>query len=180
MSFCFQLVSDKNATGMTSCISREEVPLASLITRQTFSNKRQENIDAYQITKKITTSCGKEESSAKKPVNAVERSCPFAWIEFEAEHDLLYTRKCFYKFEPSKQFDSGLVHSTATLHDYFTTVEKSISGECSGINRDKIRTTLHLLPKQIYLGRSENYSFAFYLHLDLDIQIGKLYVSIVI
>lgn len=101
-----------------------------------------------------------------------ESACPFTRIAFEAKHDVLYTRKCFYKFEPSVQWDGGLIQGRDALHDYYTRVSRTMNSECAGISTDTRQSMRDHLPLLIYLGRSERYSFVFYLYLDSDIQEG--------
>ena len=86
---------------------------------------------------------------------------------------MLYTRKCFYKLEPSVQLSSGLVQKTNTLHEYFSRVYTKVNSECTGISKDTRQATRDFLPELIYLGRSEGYSFVFYLYLDYDFQVGE-------
>lgn len=102
-----------------------------------------------------------------------EGACPFTRIAFEAKHDVLYTRKCFYKFEPSVQWDGGLIQGRDALHDYFSRVSRAMNSECAGISTDTRQSMRDYLPLLIYLGRSERYSFVFYLYLDSDIQEGE-------
>ena len=104
----------------------------------------------------------------------MERACPFTRINFEARHDVLYTRKCFYRFEPSLQLDGGLIQKSTILHEYFTRVYRTVSSECTGISEDTRQAMRDYLPELIYLGRSESYSFVFYLYLDYDFKVGEL------
>ena len=103
----------------------------------------------------------------------MERACPFARIDFEARHDVLYTRKCFYKFEPSVHWDGGLIQKSAIVHEYFTRVYRTVNSECTGISEDTRQDVRDYLPELIYLGRSESYSFVFYLYLDYDFKVGE-------
>ena len=170
-----QIVAEKSGDGdETRCISRKEIPIGRIISRQLFSQKREENIGSYQKAKTNSASCFKEPSFDLKQLNNVERSCPFARITFEAGHDVLYTRKCFYKLEPSVYNDSGLIQNSTILHEFFTKVEQTVNSDCTGISRDEAQAVKDLLPDSIHLGRSELYSFVFYLYLDNDFQVGEL------
>ena len=169
-----QIIVDESSISETSCISREELPVGRVISRQVFSEKRAENTRSYQNDKANPTSCIKGQSTKQNQPSNVERTCPFARISFEARHDVLYTRKCFYRFEPSVQWDGGLVQKSTTLHEYFSRVDKTVDAECVGISRDTRQAVRNYLPELIYLGRSEWYSFVFYLYLDYDFQVGEL------
>lgn len=165
------MIAEEDSSSETKCISREELPVGRIISRQVFSQKREENIKAFQKAKRNATSCISGQPSTHS--QNVPRACPFARINFEAGHDVLYTRKCFYKLEPSVQLSSGLVQKTNTLHKYFTWVYTKVNSECSGISKDARQDTRDFLPEWIYLGRSEWYSFVFYLNLDYDFQVGE-------
>lgn len=171
MLLYLQMITEEDSSSETKCISREELPVGRIISRQVFSQKREENIKAFQKAKRNATSCISGQPSTHS--QNVPRACPFARINFEAGHDVLYTRKCFYKLEPSVQLGSGLVQKTNTLHEYFTWVYTKVNSECSGISKDARQDTRDFLPELIYLGRSEWYSFVFYLYLDYDFQVGE-------
>lgn len=174
-----QIVSEgRDDGGETKCISREEIPVGRIISRQVFAQKQEENVRNYQNAKTKSTSCLQKPSSNQNQLNVVERACPFARIAVEAQHDALYTRKCFYKLEQTVHWDGGLVQKSTTLYEYFTKVNKAVDADCSGISQDRRQATKDFLPDVIQLGRSELYSFVFYLYLDYDFQVGELSISI--
>ena len=145
--------------------------MASIISRLLYTQKQQENLRSSKIARANLTCCILDQSVEQKQYIG-ERACPFARISFEARHDVLYTRKCFYKFEPSVQWDGGLIQGRDALHDYYTRVSRTMNSECAGISTDIRQSMRDYLPLLIYLGRSERYSFVFYLFLDSDIQEG--------
>ena len=160
--------------GETKCISREEIPVGRIISRQVFAKKQEENVRKYQkITTTNSTSCLQKPSTVQNQLNIVDRACPFARIAFQATHDVLYTRKCYYELEPTVQWDGSLIQKSATLHEYFNKVNKAVDADCSGISQDRRQATRDVLPDVIQLGRSEWYSFVFYLYLDHG-QVGEL------
>ena len=170
-----QIVAEGRDDGAeTKCISREEIPVGRIISRQVFAQKQEENVANYQNAKTKSTSCLQKPSYNQNQLNTVERACPFARITFEAKHDVLYTRTCFYKLEPTVHGDSGLVQKSTTLHEYFTKVNKAVDADCSGISQDRRQVAKDFLPDVIQLGRSEWYSFVFYLYLDYNYQVGEL------
>lgn len=169
-----QIVAEgRDDGGETKCISREEIPVGKIISRQIFAQKQEENVRNYQNNKTNLTSCLQKPSTNQNQLNIVERACPFARIAFQATHDVLYTRKCFYKFQPTVQWDGSLVQKNATLHEYFNKVSKAVDADCSGISQDRRQATKDDLPDVIQLGRSEWYSFVFYLYLEHG-QVGEL------
>ena len=87
---------------------------------------------------------------------------------------MLYTRKCFYKLGPTVHWNSGLIQESAAIHEYFTKVNEAINSDCSGISQDRREVMKDYLPDVIQLGRSEWYSFVFYLYLEYDFQVGEL------
>ena len=145
--------------------------MASIISRQLYIQKQQENLRSNKKARANSTSCIQDQSVEHKQYIG-ESACPFTGIAFEAKHDVLYTRKCFYKFEPSVQWDGGLIQGRDALHDYYTRVSRTMNSECAGISTDTRQSMRDHLPLLIYLGRSERYSFVFYLYLDSDIQEG--------
>ena len=157
--------------GETKCISREEIPVASIISRQLYTQKQQESLRSNKKARANSASCIQDQSVEHKQYIG-ESACPFTRIAFEAKHDVLYTRKCFYKFEPSVQWDGGLIQGRDALHDYYTRVSRTMNSECAGISTDTRQSMRDHLPLLIYLGRSERYSFVFYLYLDSEIQEG--------
>ena len=70
--------------------------------------------------------------------------------------------------------NSGLIQESAAIHEYFAKVNEAINSDCSGISRDRREAMKDYLPDVIQLGRSEWYSFVFYLYLDYDFQVGEL------
>lgn len=169
-----QIVAEgRDDGGETKCISREEIPVGRIISRQVFAQKQEENVRKYQKSTTNSTSCLQKPSTILNQLNVVERACPFARIAFQATHDVLYTRKCFYKLEPTVQWDVSLIQKRTTLHEYFNKVNKAVDADCSGISQDRRQATKDVLPDVIQLGRSEWYSFVFYLYLDHG-QFGEL------
>lgn len=169
-----QIVAEgRDDGGETKCISREEIPVGRIISRQVFAQKQEENVRKYQKSTTNSTSCLQKPSTILNQLNVVERACPFARIAFQATHDVLYTRKCFYKLEPTVQWDVSLIQKSTTLHEYFNKVNKAVDADCSGISQDRRQATKDVLPDVIQLGRSEWYSFVFYLYLDHG-QFGEL------
>ncbi|CAH3111707.1 unnamed protein product [Porites lobata] len=164
-----QVIVEEDSTGETKCISREEIPVASIISRQLYTQKQQENLKSNKKARANSASCIQDQSVEHKQYIG-ESACPFTRIAFEANHDVLYTRKCFYKFEPSVRWDGGLIQGRDALHDYYTRVSRTMNSECAGISTDTRQSMRDHLPLLIYLGRSERYSFVFYLYLDSDIQ----------
>lgn len=71
------------------------------------------------------------------------------------------------------QWDVSLIQKSTTLHEYFNKVNKAVDADCSGISQDRRQATKDVLPDVIQLGRSEWYSFVFYLYLDHG-QFGEL------
>ena len=171
--FCQIVAEGRDDGGETKCIFREEIPVGRIISRQVFAQKQEENVRNYQNSKANSTSCLQTPSNNQNQLNNVERACPFARIAFQATHDVLYTRKCFYKLEPTVQWDGSLIQKSTPLHEYFTKVNKAVDADCSGIRQDRRQTTKDVLPDVIQLGRSEWYSFVFYLYLDHG-QVGEL------
>ena len=167
------LANGRGDGGETECISREEIPVGRVISRQVFAQKQKERIRNYQIATTKSNSCLQKPTTNQNLLTSVERACPFARIIFEAKHDVLYTRQCFYKLEPSVHWDSGLIQNSATLHEYFTRVKKAIDPDCSGISQDRRQAMKDFLPDVIQLGRSEGYTFVFFLYLDYDFQVGE-------
>ena len=145
--------------------------MASIISRQLYTQRQQENLRSNKKARANSASCIQDQTVEHKQYIG-ERACPFTRIAFEAKHDVLYTRKCFYKFEPSVQWDGGLIQGLDALHDYYTRVSRTMNSECAGISTDTRQSMRDYLPLLIYLGRSERYSFVFYLYLDSDIQEG--------
>ena len=167
------VVEGRDDGGERKCIVREEIPVGRIISRQLFALTQEENVRNYKNATTKSTSCLQKPSNNRNKLNIVDRACPFARITFEAKHDVLYTRKCFYKLEPTIQWDGGLIQKSTALYEYFNKVNKAIDADCSGISQDRRRTTKDFLPDLIQLGRSERYSFVFYLYLDYDYQLGK-------
>ena len=165
-----QIISEQNYGGEKKCVSREELQPGRIISRQIFSHKQEDHIRNYQKARTNSTSCIKEQFTKEK---TIQRACPFARINFEARHDVLHTRKCFYRFEPLVQWDGGLIQESTTVHDFFTRVHNTVNSECTGISQDTRQTIRDYLPELIYLGRSESYSFVFYLYLDYNFQFGE-------
>ncbi|KAL9954498.1 hypothetical protein ACROYT_G042046 [Oculina patagonica] len=169
-----QIIADgREDDGKTGCISREEIPVGRIISRQVFARKQEENIRNFQNAKTKSISCVQKPSTNQNLLTSVDGPCPFARISFEAKHDVLYTRKCFYRLEPAVHWDSGLIQKSATLHEYFARVNKAVNPDCSGISQDRRESLKEFLPDVIHLGRSEGYSFVFYLYLDYDYQVGE-------
>jgi len=168
-----QIVIGRDPSRETGCISREELPVGKIISRQIFSRTREEMIMAHKRARSNSTSCFQEQSTRLFQLKDVQRACPFARIFFEATHDVLYTRKCFYQFEPAFKLGSSLVHSSTDAHEYFSKVYKTVKPDCAGIGKDRRQITRNYLPKLIHLGRSQSYSFAFYLHLEQDFVHGE-------
>ncbi|XP_068749134.1 LOW QUALITY PROTEIN: cation channel sperm-associated auxiliary subunit gamma-like [Montipora capricornis] len=155
--------------GESKCISREELPVGKIMSQQIFAQAQEEGIKAYKKARTNATSCFiKEQFTRPFQLKDLPRRCPFARIDFEAIHDVLYTRNCFYKFEPSLRLGSGFIHKTVDLHEYFTKVYQTVNPECAGFSKDNRKAMRNYLPKLISLGRLYSYSFAFYLHLDQD------------
>ena len=170
-----QIVAEgRDDGGEIKCIFREEIPVGRIISRQLFAKKEEENVKKYKNSSTKSTSCLQKPSNNQNELNIEERTCPFARITFKAKHDVLYTRKCFYKLEPAFQWDAGLIQKSTALHEYFTEVSKAVDAECSGVSQDGRQTMKDFLPEVIQLGRSEWYSFVFYLYLDYDYQVGEL------
>jgi len=168
------VVEGRDDGGETKCISREEIPVGRIISRQVFAQKQEENVRNYQNNKTNSTSCIQKLLNNQNQLNNLERACPFARITFEATHLVFYTRKCFYKLEPTVQWDGSLIQKSTTLHEYFTKVNSAMDADCSGISQDRRQTTKDVLPDVIQLGRSEWYSFVFYLYLEHG-QVGELH-----
>ena len=170
-----QILADRNGdSGETECISREEVPVGRIISRQVFAQMQEESVTNNQNVKTSSTSCLQNPSTNQNQFTKVERACPFARINFEAKHDVLYTRKCFYKLEPTVHWNSGLIQKSAAIHEYCTKVNEAINSDCSGISQDKRQAMKDYLPDVIQLGRSEWYSFVFYLYVDYNFKVGEL------
>ena len=165
-----QIISEQNHGGETKCISREELQIGRIISRQIFSHKQEDNIRNNQKARANPTSCISEQPTKQK---TIQRACPFARINFEARNDVLSTRKCFYRFDPLIQWHGGLIQKSTTVHDFFTRVHNTVNSECTGISQDTRQTIRDYLPELIYLGRSESYSFVFYLYPDYDFQVGE-------
>ena len=72
------------------------------------------------------------------------------------------------------QWDGSLIQKSTTLHEYFNKVNKAVDADCSDISDDRRQATKDVLPDVIQLGRSELYSFVFYLYLDHG-QFGELW-----
>ncbi|KAJ7371019.1 hypothetical protein OS493_028176 [Desmophyllum pertusum] len=72
---------------------------------------------------------------------------------------------------PSVHWDGGLIHGSTTLQEYYTRVSNTVRSNCSGVSQDKRQAVKDSLPDLIHLGRSEWYSFVFYLYLDYDFQV---------
>ncbi|KAK2573969.1 Transmembrane protein 120B [Acropora cervicornis] len=130
-----QIVIGRDPSRETGCISREELPVGKIISRQIFSRTREEMIMAHKRARSNSTSCFQEQSTRLFQLKDVQRACPFARIFFEATHDVLYTRKCFYQFEPAFKLGSSLVHSSTDAHEYFSKVYKTVKPDCAD-NRD--------------------------------------------
>ncbi|PFX25178.1 Cation channel sperm-associated protein subunit gamma [Stylophora pistillata] len=166
-----QIVADKDSDGNeTLCVFRKEIPLGQTIFRQLFSQKREENIQKYKKSRIFSGSCLKKPFFDLKQLNRVERTCPFSRIAFEAKHDVLYTRKCFNKFEPTVYKAGGPVLNKTILGEFFSKVEQGVNSDCAGISREETPDVKDVLPDLIHLGRSEWYSFVFYLYLENEIQ----------
>ena len=166
--------------GRNKCISREELPVGKIISQQIFAQAQEEGIKAYKKARTNAMSCFIKEQFARPfQLKDLPRRCPFARIDFEAIHDVLYSRNCFYKFEPSLRLGSGFIHKTVDLHEYFTKVYQTVNPECAGFSKDNRKAMRNYLPKLISLGRSDSYSFAFYLHLDQDFKDGE-YVQLLV
>lgn len=172
-----QIVVEEDSNTETKCISREELPIGKIISRQIFAQKQQESILAYKRSETNPTSCIKKQRITQGHHANILRACPFAQSSFEATHDVLFTRRCFYKFEPSFQLGSGLVQQTTAIHEYFTRVYSIVDSDCTGISKDSRQATRDYLPELIHLGRSEWYSFVFFLYLDYEFNIGKFQLA---
>ena len=171
-----QIVAEgRDDGGEIKCIFREEIPVGRIISRQLFAKKEEENVKKYKNSKSKSASCLLKPSDNQNELHIEERTCPFARITFKAKHDVLYTRKCFYKLEPTFQWDAVLIQKSTALHEYFTQVSKAVDADCSGVSQDRRQNMKDFLPEVIQLGRSEWYSFVFFLYLDYDYQVGELW-----
>ena len=171
-----QIVADKGSDGHeTMCIFLKEILLGQTISRQLYSQRREENIQKYKKSKTYSAFCLKKAYVDLKQLNSVVRTCPFSRITFEAKHDVLYTRKCFYKFEPAVYNASEVIQNNTILREFFSEVEKAVNSDCTGISQEEALDIKDVLPDLIHLGRSEWYSFVFYLYLENEFQVGELW-----
>ena len=194
LSVSYQIVSTKDLATETDCLMRVAIPLGSILAHQNFLKMRRDTIKERISARKNFTSCTNETVTSPNPFSVVRRSCPFAWLRFEAPRDSKYLHRRELTLRPPLQPLGNLVYPSSAIDEYYSSlavlsetaaVSTNSSEDRRGVTIQRVaglgegeyqwgsENNSDELPKMIFLGRSEEYKFKLYLYLDYDSTVGK-------
>lgn len=173
---------------------RVEIPFSDILAHQNFLRVRKGIVSEIATAGKTNKSCANQTKTYFNPFSVVPRTCPFAWLQLKASTSSRVLHRKEMIFRPPYLRHGNLTYPLSAIEDYYTGLELLSNKETFSTtsSEDRVGVTVqHVygseedeylwnktmsskeLPKMIFLGRDENYTFTLLLYLDYDSRVGK-------